>query len=284
MFRQAREQAQAAIVVPEAFTMYHRRQITGLAAKYRLPTIYGLLDFVDVGGFMAYGVDMSVVWQGTAVYVDKILRGAHPAELPIEQPTQFRLAVNLKAAKVTWADHPRVDPAACRRDNSMIRSGTPAFWGIWRSRSVRSVVGWKLWSRPDRQWRCILDLDWLRTARSRPSSVPLNSPESGRPKARPSPNHLVSPHQDRLGNSDAEGFGGLQVDDKLELGRLLDGQVAGLGPFQDLVHVACRSAEQIDGVRPVGHQSPFLGELPRPVHREEVALESPAWPALLDGN
>jgi putative ABC transport system substrate-binding protein len=98
-FRQAREQAQAAVVVPEAFTMYHRSQITGLAAKYRLPTIYGLLEFADVGGFMAYGVDSSVVWQGTAVYVDKILRGARPAEMPIQQPAQFRLAINLKTAK-----------------------------------------------------------------------------------------------------------------------------------------------------------------------------------------
>ena len=99
VFRQAREQAHAAVVVPEAFTMYHRSQITRLAAKYRLPTIYGLLEFADVGGFMAYGVDMSVVWQGTAVYVDKILRGARPAEMPIEQPTQFRLTVNLNTAK-----------------------------------------------------------------------------------------------------------------------------------------------------------------------------------------
>lgn len=99
VFRQAREQAQAAVVVPEAFTMYHRSQITGLAAKYRLPTIYGLLEFADVGGFMAYGVDLTVVWQGTAVYVDRILRGARPAEMPIEQPTQFYLTVNLKTAK-----------------------------------------------------------------------------------------------------------------------------------------------------------------------------------------
>jgi putative ABC transport system substrate-binding protein len=99
VFRQAREQAQAAVVVPEAFTMYHRSKIASLAAKYRLPTIYGLLEFADVGGFMAYGVDMSVVWRGTAVYVDKILRGARPAELPIEQPTQFLFAINLKTAK-----------------------------------------------------------------------------------------------------------------------------------------------------------------------------------------
>jgi len=107
LFRQAREQVQAAIVVPEAFTMYHRRSIAGLAARYRLPTIYGLLEFVDVGGFMAYGVDMTTLWQGTAVYVDKILRGAHPGELPIEQPTQFSLAVNLKAAKALGLSLPQ---------------------------------------------------------------------------------------------------------------------------------------------------------------------------------
>ncbi len=79
--------------------MYHRKQITMLATKHRLPTMYGLLDFVDVGGLMAYGVDLTVVYQGAAVYVDKILRGAHPADLPIEQPTKFTLVVNLKTAK-----------------------------------------------------------------------------------------------------------------------------------------------------------------------------------------
>ena len=98
-FARASKQAQAAVVVPEAFTMYHRKQIIMLAAKRRLPTMYGLLDFADVGGLMAYGVDQTVVYQGAAVYVDKILRGAHPADLPIEQPTKFTLVVNLKTAK-----------------------------------------------------------------------------------------------------------------------------------------------------------------------------------------
>jgi putative ABC transport system substrate-binding protein len=114
VFRQAREEAQAAVVVPEAFTMYHRNKITGLAAKYRLPTIYGLLEFADVGGFMAYGVDMNAVWQGTATYVDKILRGARPAEMPIEQPTQFYLAVNLKTAKALGLTIPQ--PILLRAD------------------------------------------------------------------------------------------------------------------------------------------------------------------------
>jgi putative ABC transport system substrate-binding protein len=114
VFRQAREEAQAAVVIPEAFTMYHRNKITGLAAKYRLPTIYGLLEFADVGGLMAYGVDMNVVWQGTATYVDKILRGARPAEMPIEQPTQFYLAVNLKTAKALGLTIPQ--PILLRAD------------------------------------------------------------------------------------------------------------------------------------------------------------------------
>jgi putative ABC transport system substrate-binding protein len=98
-FARASKQAQAAVVVPEVFTMYHRKQITMLAAKHRLPVMYGLLDFVDVGGLMAYGVDLTVVYEGAAIYVDKILRGAHPAALPIEQPTKFTLVVNLKTAK-----------------------------------------------------------------------------------------------------------------------------------------------------------------------------------------
>jgi putative ABC transport system substrate-binding protein len=98
-FARARRQSHAAVVVPDGFTMYHRKQITALAAKRRLPTVYGLLDFADVGGLMAYGVDQTVLYQGAAVYVDKILRGAHPADLPIQQPTKFTLVVNLKAAK-----------------------------------------------------------------------------------------------------------------------------------------------------------------------------------------
>ena len=98
-FARASRQAQAAVVVPDVFTMYHRKQITMLAAKRRLPTMYGLLDFADVGGLIAYGVDMTAVYQSAAIYVDKILRGAHPADLPIQQPTKFTLVVNLKAAK-----------------------------------------------------------------------------------------------------------------------------------------------------------------------------------------
>ena len=72
---------------------------TALAAAHRLPTLYVLPDFMDADGLMAYGVDDRIVFRLAAKYVDKILRGARPADLPIEQPTQFSLVVNLKTAK-----------------------------------------------------------------------------------------------------------------------------------------------------------------------------------------
>ena len=75
LFREARGHAQAAVVLPDTFTMYHRKYITSLALKYGVPVIYGILDFVDAGGWMAYGVDQSALYGAAAVYVDKILRG-----------------------------------------------------------------------------------------------------------------------------------------------------------------------------------------------------------------
>ena len=69
------------------------------AAEKRLPTVYSQDEFVEVGGLASYGIDLSGVAARAAVYSDKILKGAKPAELPIEQPTAFRLTINLKAAK-----------------------------------------------------------------------------------------------------------------------------------------------------------------------------------------
>jgi len=98
-FTQARRQAQAALVLGDPLTITHRDEVTKLAASNRLPVMYPFLPFMDSGGLMAYGPDPVVLFRRAAEYVDKILKGARPADLPIEQPTQFRLVVNLKTAK-----------------------------------------------------------------------------------------------------------------------------------------------------------------------------------------
>jgi putative tryptophan/tyrosine transport system substrate-binding protein len=96
-FEQAGRKAQAVLVLPGQFE--YRRQITTLAAKHRLPAIYTVREYVEAGGLMAYTPDFAVMWRRAADYVDKILKGAQPGELPIEQPTQFELVINLKTAK-----------------------------------------------------------------------------------------------------------------------------------------------------------------------------------------
>jgi putative ABC transport system substrate-binding protein len=76
-----------------------RKRIVDLAIKYRLPAIYSYKEFVDEGGLMSYGPEYTDLYRRTAVYVDKILKGAKPAELPVQQATKFEFVINLKAAK-----------------------------------------------------------------------------------------------------------------------------------------------------------------------------------------
>lgn len=77
----------------------HRIQVANLAATNRLPAIYNVPDFVEDGGLMSYGANYPDLWRRAAVYVDKILRGAKPTDLPVERPQKFELIINLKAAK-----------------------------------------------------------------------------------------------------------------------------------------------------------------------------------------
>jgi putative ABC transport system substrate-binding protein len=99
-FRAAKtERASALIVLQSALTNAHRKLITDLAVKNRLPTMCTQKEYVEAGGLMSYGVDTRDLYRRAAVYVDKILKGTKPADLPVEQPTKFEFVVNLKTAK-----------------------------------------------------------------------------------------------------------------------------------------------------------------------------------------
>jgi putative ABC transport system substrate-binding protein len=98
---EAASQAGAAglITLEDPLIVGVRRQIAELVAKARLPAVYANRAFVEAGGLMSYGVDRRQLYRHAAAYVDKILRGAKPADLPVEQPTQFEFVINLKAAQ-----------------------------------------------------------------------------------------------------------------------------------------------------------------------------------------
>ena len=95
----SRAHAQALYVIEDAFFFTHRTTLLKLASKARLPVIYGERHFADEGGLMSYGPNFGDLFRRSAGYVDKILKGAKPGDLPIEQPTKFELVVNLKTAK-----------------------------------------------------------------------------------------------------------------------------------------------------------------------------------------
>ncbi len=89
---------EAIVVGVDAVTQAHREMIVELAARYRLPAIYAAREFVDAGGLMSYGPSYPDNYRRAATYADKILKGAKPADLPVEQPTKFELVINLKTA------------------------------------------------------------------------------------------------------------------------------------------------------------------------------------------
>ena len=92
------ERVEGLLVPPDTTFFSRRAQIAGLAATTRLPAIYGYREHVEVGGLMSYGPDPADQYRRAAIYVDKILKGAQPAELPVEQPTKIELVINRKAA------------------------------------------------------------------------------------------------------------------------------------------------------------------------------------------
>jgi putative tryptophan/tyrosine transport system substrate-binding protein len=94
-----REPGGGLIVVPDSFIFGQRRQLTALARQHGLPAIYPLEIFIPEGGLIAYGIERVDIFHRAADYVDRILRGTSPTELPVQQPTKFELAINLKTAK-----------------------------------------------------------------------------------------------------------------------------------------------------------------------------------------
>ncbi len=96
---QAREPDSGLIVTPDSFMDVHRAEIASLAARYRVPAVYPFHQFAQVGGLLSYGNDQLDNYRRAAVYVDRILRGAKPSELPVQAPVKFELVINLKTAK-----------------------------------------------------------------------------------------------------------------------------------------------------------------------------------------
>jgi putative tryptophan/tyrosine transport system substrate-binding protein len=95
----ARQRPGGFFIIADQFLLAHRTQIVDFAARRSLPAIYPYSEFVDAGGLMSYAANDPAMFRRAATYVDKILRGAKPADLPVEQPTKFELVINLKAAK-----------------------------------------------------------------------------------------------------------------------------------------------------------------------------------------
>jgi len=109
---------QGVVVASPAFMFVHRKVVIDLAAAYRIPAVYELENFAEQGGLMSYGVSVPEMQRRAATYVDRILRGAKPSDLPVEQPTQFALVINLKTAKALGLTIP---PSLRLRADAVIR-------------------------------------------------------------------------------------------------------------------------------------------------------------------
>jgi putative tryptophan/tyrosine transport system substrate-binding protein len=118
-FQSARQKQVNAITATAGRVFFaERKRIVELADKYRMPAIYYQKEYVDEGGLMSYGADYVDLYRRAAVYVDKILKGAKPADLPVQQATKFEFIINLKAAKQIGLTIP---PRVLERANQVIK-------------------------------------------------------------------------------------------------------------------------------------------------------------------
>ena len=95
----AEDHAQALVILTDSLTATRQKELADLSIKYRLPAIFGFRSFADAGGLVSYGAKLRELQRRAATYVDKILKGAAPGDLPVEEPTKFELVINLKTAK-----------------------------------------------------------------------------------------------------------------------------------------------------------------------------------------
>jgi len=102
----SRRTAGGLIVLPDSFLIGHRHIIVALAAEHHLPAVYAIPEFAAIGGLIAYGFDRVDLWRRAASYVDRILRGEKPGDLPVQYPTKFRLMINVKTARALGLDVP----------------------------------------------------------------------------------------------------------------------------------------------------------------------------------
>jgi len=116
-FAEISHRADALMIVPDAMLFAERDRVAELAAKYRLPAVYDLGEFAHAGGLLSYGASLVDQSRRAAVYVDRILKGAKPANLPVEQPTKFDLVINLKTAKALGLTIP---PSLLQRADQVI--------------------------------------------------------------------------------------------------------------------------------------------------------------------
>ena len=113
-----KDHAQALFELPDPVIFINRQLIAVIAAKQKLPAMYSFREYVDAGGLISYGTSFPGLFYRAATYVDKILKGAKPADLPVEQPTKFELVINLKAAKQIGVTIP---PSVLARADQVIK-------------------------------------------------------------------------------------------------------------------------------------------------------------------
>jgi putative tryptophan/tyrosine transport system substrate-binding protein len=125
------------IVNGTPFLNLHRKHIRDLAARHRIPAMYPFRNWVEAGGLMSYGADISVFMRRTASFVDKILKGAKPGDLPIEQPTNFELVINLKTVKALGLTIP---PSLLTRADQVIEWRPSRFRRFQTARASWQIV------------------------------------------------------------------------------------------------------------------------------------------------